>query len=96
MKFTTVASVQKKAELILGFLWLIFLLTGCITQMSSAGQPMNCSKAEEAVNEAQTQYDQALSLLAKSAKDENINRAIALKVKNLEEAEEKAFEICHQ
>jgi ABC-type multidrug transport system fused ATPase/permease subunit len=92
MKFTAAT----KAKPIVGFFFLMYLLSGCGTQISYAGSTLKCNEAENAVNQAQQEYDEAMQALPKAGKDKNAQKKIVEKVKNLLEAEENALQICNR
>lgn len=92
MKVTAIA----KRQPIVGFFFLMYLLSGCGTQVSYAGSTLKCNQAENVVNQAQQEYDEAMQALPKAGKDKNAQKKIVEKVKNLLEAEEKAFQTCNR
>lgn len=94
MKFTPVAKANKKAVSILGILFLMFLSSGCFAKVGHSGQRSKCNKAEEAVQEAQKQSDDAIKALAKT-KNETTSKNVALTLRTLQEAEQNAFEMCN-
>src|ERR687885_100901 len=95
MKLTAVATAHKKAKPILGIFFLMFLLSGCVTQVSYKAQTLKCNQAEEAVNQAQKEYDAATEELDKKPKDANIKKNLPLKMQTLQEVQEKAFLMCN-
>lgn len=92
MNVTTVA----KAKPIVGFFFLMYLLSGCGNQVSYANSTLKCHQAEDAVNQAQQEYDDAMQALPKAGKDKKAQKKIVEKVKSLLEAEEKAFQVCNR
>ncbi len=94
MKFAVIAKTKKKAESIVGILFLIFLSYGCNARITQTGHNLNCSKAETAVNQAQQQYDVASQVLGKQPTDVKSKRNVAQKATTLEAAQQDAFEKC--
>lgn len=92
MKVTAIA----KAKPIVGFFFLMYLLSGCGSQVGYANSTLKCNQAEDAVNQAQQEYDEAMQALPKAGKDKNAQKKIVETVKNLLEAEEKAFQVCNR
>lgn len=92
MKVTAVT----KTKPIVGFFFLMYLLSGCGTQVGYASSTLKCHQAEESVNQAQQEYDEAMQALPKAGKDKKTQKKIVEKVKNLLEFEEKAFEACNR
>jgi PBP1b-binding outer membrane lipoprotein LpoB len=94
MKSTVVVKAKKKVELIIGILFLIFFLGGCVVPSERGGNTRKCREAEAAVKKAQKQYDDANQNLANASKDPNASNNISTAMKTLEEAEEIAFKMC--
>lgn len=88
----TVAQDQVKS--IVGISCLMFFLGGCVTPVNQGAQSMKCRQAEEAVNSAQKQFDDVILDLAKTPQGKSIKKSVPDKVQSLQEAEEKAYEIC--
>lgn len=96
MKFTAVAQTRKPIHSIAGISFLMFFLGGCVTPVSQAGQITKCRQAEQAVNTAQKQFDDSFLDLAKKPTDPTLKNSIPAKVQSLQDAEEKAFQMCHR
>ncbi len=95
MKLTAVATAKKKLKPTLGIFFLMFLLSGCVTPVGYKAQTLKCSEAEEAVNQAEKEYDAATAQLTKKPKDADIKTNFSGKMKNLQEAQQKAFLVCN-
>jgi hypothetical protein len=93
MKFTATTNANEKVKSLVGILFLLFLLDGCAYQR---GRTQTCSEVEKAVTGAENQYNDAFLELGNGSKDQNIIRSAGEKIKNLQEAQEKAFEVCNQ
>lgn len=95
MKFTDIVQAKKKVKSILGIGFLVFFLNGCVTTVSQAGNTVKCRQAEEAVNLAQKQYDDAFEGFANKPTDESTKKSVPATVQSLQETQEKAFEMCN-
>lgn len=93
MKFTATAKSNENVKSIVGILFLLFLLDGCAYPQ---GRPETCREAEKAVTGAENQYNDAFLTLSKGNKDQSITKSAAEKIRNLQQAQEKAFEVCNQ
>ncbi|HEY9649647.1 MAG TPA: hypothetical protein V6C95_03220 [Coleofasciculaceae cyanobacterium] len=91
MRLPTLKPGTNGIPLILGSACLLVLLNGC-TQPTKTAQ--TCGQIEKAVDVAQQQYDEAVEVLAQQ-KNESTTKNTALKIQNLGDLQEKAFEICN-
>lgn len=96
MKFAPVAKAKKKTESIVGIFFLMFLLSGCVSYVSDAGQASKCNKAQEAVDRAQKEFDAAIVELANKPQDETTSKSVATKTPNLGGLEENAYDMCYR
>jgi PBP1b-binding outer membrane lipoprotein LpoB len=95
MKFTAVTQTKKKVASMIGILFLIFFLGGCLAPVNRVGSIRSCQQAETAVKQAQKQFDDANLQLTKGSLNPNISSNLAATMKNLQEAEETAFKMCN-
>ena len=96
MKFATVAKAPKKAETIVGFFFLMCLLNGCVSADTQAGQTSQCNKAQEAVNQAEKEFNASLQEFANKPQDGNTSISVATKTPNLGTLQENAFNVCYR
>jgi hypothetical protein len=96
MKVNAATKAQNQIQSIVGISLLMFCLGGCVTPVSKAGQSVKCRQAEEAVNTAQKQFDDVILDLAKTPQGESTKTSVPAKVQSLQEAEEKAYEVCNR
>lgn len=95
MQFTAVAQVKKKVKSIVGILFLISFLSGCVVPGERGASSRNCRQAEDAVKQAQKQYEDVNQKFANGSKDQNTNSDLATAAKNLGDAEETAIRMCN-
>ena len=93
MKFTATAKSNENVKSIVGILFLLFLLDGCAYPQE---RHETCSEAEKAVTGAENQYNNAFVALSEGNKNQSITKSAGEKIRNLQEAQEKAFEVCNQ
>lgn len=77
--------------LILGSAFLAVLVSGCNEPTKTA---QTCRQIEDAVEVAQKQYDESVEVFSQK-EDESTSKTTALKIQNLGDLQEKAFEICN-
>jgi hypothetical protein len=94
MKFTAVAKANKKAESIVGILFLIVLSSGCGVRVEQKTTFHQCRRAEQAVARTQQDTNNAIQKLAKG-KQEKTTKNSSPDLESLQNAEEKAFEVCN-
>lgn len=94
MKVTVVQANKFKSSL--GCVILFFALTGCANGVGQVGVMTKCRQAEVAVDAAQKEYSDAVLNLQKNPTDLQAKKAIPAKTQNLQDAEEKAFEMCNR
>jgi Ca2+-dependent lipid-binding protein len=94
MKFTAVSQAKTKTELIVPIVFLVFLLSGCLNRVSQKSYARQCRDAEKVVKQAEKEYDDANRQLAKGKKDEKTLKNLKEKMQKLEDAQDKAFEVC--
>lgn len=95
MKLTLVTQPRKKSKPIVRILLLTIFLGGCGLPIKQESSLQACREAEQVVQNAQQESDQAIGNLSK-AKDENSSKTTAVNLQSLQEAEEKAFEKCYK
>jgi hypothetical protein len=94
MKVTIVQANKFKSSV--GFVVLLCSLAGCANGVGQVGVMTKCRQAEVAVDAAQKEYQQAVLNLEKKPTDLEAKKAVPVKAQNLEDTEEKAFEMCNR
>jgi hypothetical protein len=80
-----------RIPLMLGSAFLLVLMNGCVKPTKMA---QTCGQIEDAIEVAQKQYDEAVEVLSQQ-EDESTTKNTALKIQNLGELQEQAFDICN-
>lgn len=96
MKANVAAKAHNQVKSIVGISFLMFFLGGCVSPVSQGAQSIKCRQAEEAVNSAQKQFDDVIVDLAKTSQGQSTKTSVPAKVQSLQEAEEKAYEVCNR
>jgi hypothetical protein len=94
MKLSAIAKVKKKAESIVGILFLIVLCYGCGIRIDRTASTQKCNQAEGVVAQAEQKTDKSIQVLAKG-KNEKTVKSNYQNLQTLQDAQEKAFDLCN-
>ncbi|HEY9670620.1 MAG TPA: hypothetical protein V6D11_04195 [Waterburya sp.] len=95
MKLTNISQSKKDVELSIGIVFVMFLLSGCITPVDQTENKLKCREAEKVVSQAEQEYDTASYELFNGKKDEDAINNFLGKIQNLGNTQERAFQVCN-